>query len=274
MTFKNVIGLAMAAFSLTGFAAATNDSVQAAKELYALRAEVRSGPEASFALESAEMYERLAAAETDLEQKAELINRQSEALYWVGTHSPAAQSIAYHKKGFEVAQSLFSAEKKLSKEKLAEAHYLYGANLGKWGEPQSTMVKAENWPKLKASMDKIIALGQNATQDYGVHRILGRAYFKLPWPLGSNTDSVNHLKTAVNNTLAVVNGVTQKFSKHGTNNTFLAETLIAIGGDEELELAEEILKGYLAADLATLYPERLPENKEEVAIAKKLLESI
>jgi len=275
MTLKNVSSVLLSFLLTATYFANAADSVEEAANLYALRAEVRSGPETSFALEAAQMYERLGQVANTTQAMAELGIRQSEALYWVGTHSTNTnESIAVHKKAYEVAQSLFSLEGSISSETLAQAYYFYGANLGKWGEPQSSVVKAQNWPKLKAAMQKILDLKQDAVEDYGVHRILGRAYYKLPWPLGSNSDSLSELRMAFEPTRAVVNGVKQKFSRHGTNNVFLAETLIAIGGDDELDEAEEILRGFIAADQSTLYPERRPENEEEVLNAKNLLESL
>ena len=247
---------------------------KSAQNCFHLRGE-NQGRADSNAFKAAQIYEVLAEGAADKVEQAEYLVAQSEALFFYGVKRESTQEkINTHKKGYEAA---WKAKVNLEGEGLvdeqatllARALYFWGANFGKWGEPQSAAVKAQNWPKLKNQMERIISMGQAAVENYGANRILGRAFFKLPWPLGGDKKSYEKLIVAFNKTLDPATGI----STHSTNNLYLAETLISIDEDEELEQARMILTKMLEVG-TSMDPNRVPETAEDLVLAQELLDDL
>lgn len=241
-------------------------SVREAEELYS-----RRGEDVSFAAQAAEKYSALAESESDNVKKAELLVGASKSLYYVGTHTDSnLDKKKNHQEGLNIAVEArdLVADKadEAQKKAYALSLYWYGANLGKWAEANGVSSSLGKWPSLKSSMNTIRALGYKELEDYGSSRILGRAYYKLPWPLGSKKKAYSYLKEAVENTK---NG--HSVSVVGLNNLFFADVLVSVGKKDE---AKKLLEDFVAADAATLNPARVPENKEEQEEAKQMLERL
>lgn len=252
----------MLLFSLTSFA----QTMEEAKDLYAQR-----GADVSFAQQAADMYLNLAAGTEDKLSKATYLNEASNALYYVASQSNSTEDKKrIHTEGFNKASVAISLLRgttvETEKEQLALGLYRYGANLGKWGEANGVASSLSKWPNLKNTMESIIEMGMQKTEWFGANRILGRAYYKLPFPLGSKKKSYNYLKEAFDNTK---NG--NKVSVHGLNNLYLADLLVAIGKQDQ---AKKLLEAFVALDPETLCPERVPETKAEMEEAKAKLQTL
>jgi len=258
-----VLSLVLTTLSLSAFA----QSVEQAAELYAKR-----GQDASFAQQAADMYKTLASTSSDKFEKADLLSNAAKALFYVGTHtSNNGEKKSKHNDGMGAAieaKDLLNYNPSEEKEKLAlaTALYWYGANLGKWAEANGVASSLGRWPTLKNTMFKIRNLGQEKLEHYGANRILGRAYYKLPFPLGSKKKAYSYLSEAVKETKEG-----NKVSVLGLNNLYLADLLVAIG---KRSSAKELLQAFVEADAATLNPERVPETLEEQEEARKKLERL
>jgi hypothetical protein len=155
---------------------------------------------------------------------------------------------------------------------LARAHYWTGANMGKWGLANGILNSLRQWPELRETMGHIETLGAKDVESYGANRILGWAYFKLPFPLGDKSKSLELLSEAAKKTTDAAFGITN----HSTNLLYLAQILIARGDEAQ---AKELLTKFVAvgkdeATLAKYNDERIPETKEEIEEAKKILEKL
>ncbi|MFN8369714.1 MAG: hypothetical protein U0T83_03710 [Bacteriovoracaceae bacterium] len=227
-------------------------------------------------LKSADMYGELAAAETDSLKKVQLLNKQSEAIYFYGQNASIDNDlkISMHDKGAAVAQGgidLLAAGPGVSKnpafdEALAESYYFWGANKGKWAEARGIASSLSQWPNLKEAMENIIKLKKVQVQDFGAFRILGRAYYKLPWPLGDKELSLKYLKTA-NTKTAVAEG---DISINSTNVVYYADILIAKGLIAE---AKQVLSGLIAKN-DNYNPRRVPETIKDKKEAQNILSKL
>lgn len=252
----------MLLFSLSTFA----QTVQEAHDLYAQR-----GKDVSFAQQAADMFLTLADSTEDKLSKATYLNEASNALYYVASQATSKEDKKrIHTQGFNKASVAISLMRGTSVEaekvQLALGLYRYGANLGKWGEANGVASSLSKWPNLKSTMESILSMGMKKTEWYGANRILGRAYYKLPFPLGSKKKSYNFLKEAFDNTK---NG--NKVSIHGLNNLYLADLLIAIGKKEQ---AKKLLEAFVSLDAETLNPARIPETKAEMEEARVKLQDL
>lgn len=237
-------------------------TVQDANELYAQR-----GASATNALKAAQAYTAVANATTDKVEKATMFNEASKSYYFYGQAiNDKDHRKKYHTMGMDVAQKtidLLNAAKAEEKEQLAMGYYRYGSNQGKWAEANGIASSLGKWPSLKDYMKQVIKLGYKHLEAYGAYRILGRAYYKLPAPLGSNNKSLKYLEEAFNGTM---NG--NDISNYGLNVNFYAQTLIAM---KKKDQAKKILESFVKKDPETFNPSRVPETKEEIEEAKKIL---
>jgi hypothetical protein len=252
----------MLLFSVASFA----QSIEEANELYAQR-----GADVSFAQQAADMYLTLAQGTEEKLAKATYLNEASNALYYVAAMAESnVDKKRIHTEGFNKAAQaidlLRGTTVDAEKEALALGFYRYGANLGKWGEANGVAASLSKWPTLKNTMFSILNLGYKKIEWYGANRILGRAYYKLPFPLGSKKKAYNYLKEAFDNTKEG-----NKVSVHGLNNLYMADLLIAIGKKAQ---AKKLLETFVSLDAETLCPARVPETKMEMEEAKKKLETL
>lgn len=259
------------AFSVCSFAEETPAELEA-KTLYAKRSETVEG--IANAGQAAEAYKALADGEVaDMAKKATLLNKESQAAYYVGTQVKTdAEKIPVFLRAMKAADAAIVAmgdETKLDeagKEILALAYYYSGANLGKWAEANGIASSLGRWGELQDKMKKVIALKKEAVQAYGAFRILGRAYYKLPAPLGSNKKALVYLEKAFNETK-----MGNDISIHGLNVLFYADLLIAT--DRKAE-AKTILTSFVAKDANTFNPDRIPETRAEQKEAAEKLKDL
>jgi hypothetical protein len=228
------------------------------------------GEDLANAVESAEIYGQLAAESTDKGEKANLLYRQSEAIYYVGTQAQTKdEQEKIHNNGVLISEASIAllegqVDNADQKHTLTEALFFWGANKGKWGAARGVLASLGAIGPLKKTMNKILALNEKVEQ-YGANRILGRLYAKIPkiGYGGSNKKSLTHLKKAFENTLE--GGLV---SVHGTNNIFYAEILEETGDTAK---ACEILKEFSVQDPETLLDTRIPETAKEIEEAKTLM---
>ncbi len=259
-----ISSLFLLVFSLSAFS-----NTQTAEELYKAR-----GENTQNAFKAYEIYVKMAQSESNKDVKAEDFWHASQAVYYVGSKAvDNAEKKKFHQLGYEVAaKAVALLEGQLAtlnpaqKETLANSYYFYGANLGKWGEANGIASSLGRWPELQETMKKVIALKMAHVQDYGAYRILGRAFYKLPFPLGSNKKALKYLETAFDETK---NG--HDISHHGLNIIYYANVLIA---EDNKALAKTILTSFVSKDPMTFNVERIPETKDELIEAKEILKGL
>lgn len=260
-----LMGLLLTVFSVSNALA----NFQTAEELFKAR-----GENVQNAVKAYELYKDMATTESNEDTKAQTFWLASQAIYYVGSKATDnSDRKNYHQLGMDVAsKSIALLESKIStlnaaqKEVLANGYFWYGANLGKWGEANGVASSLGRWPELQETMKKIIALKMSHIQDYGAFRILGRAFYKLPFPLGSNKKALTYLEKAFEETK---NG--NDVSINGLNTVFYANVLIAEGQQSK---AKTILSAFIAKDAETFNVDRIPETKDEQAEAKELLKNL
>lgn len=280
-TLKGVLG-SLVLTSLLISSAAFTASIEEAQDLFSSRDYNPQG--IANAKSSADMYAQLASTTTDPGQKAELLTLQSASLYFVGDASTNnSEKIKYHLQGKDVALSAAAilekrhgeAKEEAFKETLARSYFWFGANMARWGEANGILSSLGQWPTVQRYMEYIIEMGQAHVEYYGANRVLGRAYYKLPFPLGSNRKSLAYLEEAFNQTLDDGGDV----SLHALNVIYYADTLIAIGGSANREKARQILTKFIEKTkdqeaIDQYNPDRIPETRREVGLAKDVLDRL
>ncbi len=271
---KNLI-LGLLLVSTSAFSA----SVDEAAQLYADRDRDAAG--IAKAQSAADMYGQLASEAADKTVKGTYLTAQSKAIYFVGSQNKDDDAKAsIHNKGKNIAKTamgLLAGNNAL----LAEATYQFGANLGKWGEAKGVTTSIGQWPTLKENMNNIIKkLKQPQVESYGAHRILGRAYYKIPKLLGgSKKKSHKYLKLAVAKTELTATKTSDKnrivISSYAINNVYLAETLIKLKKKTE---AKNLLTKFITFVETNGYEaynaDLVPETMDEIVNAKKILKDL
>ncbi|MBL6989959.1 MAG: hypothetical protein ISR65_09285 [Bacteriovoracaceae bacterium] len=234
----------------------------------------RRGEGVELAAQAADIYEALAQQETDVLKKADLYISMSDAVYFVGTRTadePQEAKLAVFQRGMDAAKEAFAllelepgvAKLEEYKTPLSRANYFFSANLGKWGETKGILVSLGQWPTLKKHLNYMIALDETV-ESYGVYRVLGRAYMKIPFE--SNQQGLDYMKKAYDNTLVTVSDIT--LSKNSTTVVYYLDLLMKLGNDDEtfcevFESFSDLVDG--GEELLQLYaPDRLPETKKDV----------
>ena len=269
MTMKTLTLSVLLAFSASSFAEILGEDVEQAQTLYALRGEDKAN-----ALAAADLYAKIAANAENAVDKATMLNAESQAIYYVGTQvKEDKDKKVYFQRGMDAADAgiklLVDNEATMddaTKNVYAISYYQYGANLGKWAEANGVASSLGRWPELERNMKKVMSLKQEAVVSFGAYRILGRAYYKLPAPIGSNKKAETFLKKAFDETK---NG--GDISNHGLNVLFYADLLIATDRKDD---AKVILESFVAKDATTLNPARIPETKQEQVEALEKLKDL
>lgn len=262
---KKLIAIATLILSLGALA----QNSQVADDLYA-----RRGENAEFAKQAAEKYEALAKEAKDKVIEGEMLNDASMAYYFYAqSKSDKEHRKTYHDKGVKIAEKSMKATANFGdnaelKMVHAMATYRKGSNLGKWAEANGIASSLGRWGELRDDMERVIDLGGKELESYGAYRILGRAYYKLPAPLGSKKKSFQYLNAAFKNTIGY-----KGISNYGLNVIFFAEIANKRGGEYK-DLAKKILKTFIDADPAEYNAARIPETKKEQAEAKEILRDL
>jgi hypothetical protein len=151
----------------------------------------------------------------------------------------------------------------------AEGYYFYGVALGRWAETNGIAAslgrKGELMDSMGATQMRETHAGEKgeAIDGYGPNRILGRVYFKLPFLAGgSKSKSLDNLKIAY-----------AQAPQYFMNGIYYAETLND-GNSNEKAQACAILHDIAAKSPEAGLLQRLPENREDIADAQKLLSQI
>ncbi|MBK27086.1 MAG: hypothetical protein CME70_23985 [Halobacteriovorax sp.] len=172
------------ASTLLGSLAASANTVEVAIDLYSKR-----GEDTQNAKKAADIYTALAADAADTVKKAELLVSKSEALYYFGVRqkSDSAKLKVFNEgleAGLEASKMLKGDES--NKSLRARALYFYGSNIGKWGLAKGGTEPLKLFKSvLKPKMGELISLDESV-EEYGVYRILGLAYVKVPGLLGGD----------------------------------------------------------------------------------------
>lgn len=263
---KNLFTILSLAFTLS----ANANTVEEARALFAKR-----GESVSNAQQAADIYSKLASTATGTE-KANLLLGEAEAIYYVGIKASSKNSkLALHERGYGVAEyanSLLKANN-ASNTELAISLYWYAANIGKWGEAKGILSSLKQWKQnMKPALLSLKDL-DDSVQDYGVYRILGLGYIKVPGE--SNSDGLEFLAKAYSETLKTMNvdGEEIEISYHVNNTVFLLEGLrktkkIEVAGIDYCDVYEsaEILWEAAQEDdsvLEAYNPKLVPETKVE-----------
>ncbi len=269
------------ALTLSFSAQAFEDSRKSADDLFAQREYSDAG--AQKAWDAAEMYARLTANAKSNEKNSLWISA-SRAYYFVGTFKKdKKQKIDVFQKGMDAALNLVKAYlpelkdqnlEAVAKEVLARvspnevlelsyALYYAGINLGSWAEANGVNQSLSKWPTLRNYMLMVQLLGHKQITHYGSSRVLGRAYYRLPVLAGGDKEKARkYLGEAFESTKQ------GNISVQGNNNVFYAELLYS---DKKRQDAIALLKAFVAANVDSLDPESIPENKAAQDLAKKLL---
>ncbi len=277
---KFLIAFAIA-MTLGSLAQAFEDSRKNADDLFAQRDLSEAG--AQKALAAAEMYERLTGT-AKASDKNSLWIGASRAYYFVGNlKNEKKDKIEIFQKGMDAVANVTKAYipelsqanlEAVSKDVLAKvnpnevlelAHALYYAsiNLGSWAEANGITQSLSKWPILRNYLMLVELLGHKQINKYGSSRVLGRAYFRLPVLAGGDKEKARkYLGEAFNETLQ------GNISTSGNNNVFYAELLYS---DKKRDEAKNLLKTFIAANVDSLDPESIPENKAAQEVAKKIL---
>lgn len=227
----------------------------------------------------ADLYKE-ATSGSDVLEQASLLIEQSKALYYFGDHSQNNDvKKNEHDLGMKVAEQAAQLLHKPGlptepKEEdyrtaIASAWYWHCANMGKWGLANGILNSLRQWPDLRKKTEYIYALGEEDVESYGAHRILARAYYSLPFPLGDNSKALELMQEANEQTL----DSTGEISSHSTNVIYYADVLIA---KNKKDLAKKILQKLIerSSNLEEYNEDRIPESKEDIEIAKRTLERL
>jgi hypothetical protein len=275
--------LVFSTFSLTVHA--VDYTLEDAHQIYSQRAPQGAGLEKS--RQSANMYGELfkEAVEMGLDDayQAQMKVYQAKAMYYFAEHT---QDLELKKSGHRLGWDYGIDAAKLlvvpgqttelkdpsNKRLLAESYYWQGANMGKWGLANGILNSLRQWPELRETMNYIKVLGEQDVEYYGANRILGWAYYKLPFPLGDKSMAFDLLKAAHDKTL----DSTGSISTHSTNVLYLAQVLIYNGEEAQArKILTKLVEMGSDVTTATRYnEERVPETLEEIEEAKALLEKI
>jgi hypothetical protein len=232
------------------------------------------------ALDAANLFYKAGQSESDMDQKVLCLTKSAEALYfYADNNSDNKIKIKYFLQAANYAmEAAKPLEAKPGKVKvagkeaaLATAYYWFGASKARWAEANGVLNSLTEWPTVKEYMNYIIKdLKQASLISYGANRILGKAYMKLPWPMGSKDWSYDYLKEAFDNTSA---NDPDGISNYGINVLFYAEILVEKG---DKDLAREILNILISkeSNLEAYNADRIPESKKEIREAKDLLKKI
>ena len=280
---KTLVLAAFALVSVTAQAATTQELETQAAAAYGARDYSQAG-RASCA-QAVQLYGQLVAQATDNAAKAKYSVQQAGASFFLGdsaqdnnekiqkfTDGMNESKLTLSLNGITDVKKVTDADianitKRASTEVqvIAEGLYVYGINLGQWGQANGVMQSLDKWPELRTTMELITKIGAKTLHEYGAYRTLGRGYFKIPALLGGDVAKAQkYLSTAVTGSLAPG----QVYSVNGYNNLFYVDLLKDQGQDAQ---GQKILQDFLKADPKTLLPGYEAETREAQRQAKDML---
>jgi tetratricopeptide (TPR) repeat protein len=157
----------------------------------------------------------------------------------------------YYEKGRGYAESLLKEDPQST-----PGHYWLGLNLAGLADVGGALEGRRLLPRLLEELQRSLA-GDEAYDQAGAHRALGRIYYEAPRPpfsVGDLDQSLEHLSAAA-----------RLAPECSTNHLYLAETLLRLGRTAE---ARRELEGVLTSPRAAWHAPGLKEDQQE---ARRLL---
>jgi len=183
-----------------------------------------------------------------------LLARLSRTCFILGDLSPAEERRRHYEKGLEYAERLLAQEPNS-----VAGHYWKAMHLSGLADIGTQLQGFKLLPQIMEELKRVLAQDE-AFEDAGAHRVLGRIYFKAPaWPIsvGDKKKSLQHLETAV-----------RLAPENSTNHLYLAETWLATGRKDE---ARTELEKVRQDGQHAFTPSRLEEDRRE---ARRLLKEM
>jgi len=209
---------------------------------------------ASPALDYQKAQQALALYEQLPSGSPQLLIQLARTCFILGDLAPENQRAGYYEKGLAYAERLIQEQPDG-----VAGHYWKALNLSGLADVGTRMEGFKLLPKIMEELKRVLVLDETYDQA-GVHRVLGRIYFKAPsWPIsvGDKQKSLQHLETAV-----------RLAPNHSTNHLYLAETLLDQGNKDQ---ARRELEKVLQDGQNGLHPQALREDRQE---ARRLLEEM
>jgi hypothetical protein len=180
-----------------------------------------------------------------------LLTSLARTCFVLGQLAPQEQRMAYYRQGQSYAETLLrEAPGKV------EGHYWLAMNLCGQADEGGKFLGRKLLPRIMEELRRSLALNE-AYDQAGAHRVLGRIYYEAPgWPLsvGDLEKSRQHLEATVRLAPAI-----------STNHLYLAETLMKLN---ETAAARQQLELVLRSRRAAVRPQDLEEDRAE---ARRLL---
>jgi tetratricopeptide (TPR) repeat protein len=180
-----------------------------------------------------------------------VLEQLARTCFIMGQLAPQKYSEGYYRKGRIYAEMLIHEDPNRT-----AGHYWVAINLCGWADAGGYMMGRRLLPQIIEELERALALDE-AYDQAGAHRVLGRIYFEAPgWPMsvGDLTKSLHHLQAAVR--LAPDNS---------TNHLFLAQTMYRL---HYPSLAQQQLEQVLRSTQHAIKPQDLEEDQRE---AQRLL---
>ena len=164
------------------------------------------------------------------------------------------QNMDYYRQGQSYAETLVREEPNR-----VEDHYWLAMNLCGQADAGGQLLGRKLLPRILEELKRSLALDE-AYDQAGAHRVLGRIYYEAPgWPLsvGDLKKSLQHLQAAVRLAPAI-----------STNHLYLAQTLLRL---QDNSAATQELQQVLKSTRGAVKPQDLEEDRQE---ARRLLGEI
>jgi tetratricopeptide (TPR) repeat protein len=183
-----------------------------------------------------------------------VLEQLARTCFILGQLAPQKYSEGYYRKGRVYAEMLIHEDSNRT-----GGHYWLALNLCGRAHACGYMMGRRLLPRIVQELQRALALDE-AYNQAGAHRLLGRIYFEAPaWPMsvGDLNKSLHHLQAAVR--LAPDNS---------TNHLFLAQTMYRL---HYRSLAQQQLEQVLKCTQYAIIPQDLEEDRHE---ARRLLEDM
>ncbi len=261
-----------------------SSTLEEAQSLYEKRGLDEQGLEN--ARKSADLYEEIIASSSNLsaEEMAMLLDKQSEALYFVGLvtqrNGDEKEAMKVYWKGYEVAlkavnllgdrpgdrKDPINPKNPAFGKTLAYSMYWELVNILRWGKLYGILQALTKWKEIGEPRIVDILRLDHTTMNYGVNRSAGKALISLPGkPKIQGRDAISFLEEAYTAGENTVNGIT--LSNNMATVTFYLEALRE--GKKTAEFCEiyKPLTSFMetATDetLNEMFPALVPEAKFE-----------
>ncbi|MGO8761646.1 MAG: TRAP transporter TatT component family protein [Desulfobaccales bacterium] len=180
-----------------------------------------------------------------------LLASLARTCFVLGQLAPEAQRMGYYRQGQSYAETLIREAPGR-----VEGYYWLAMNLCGQADEGGKLLGHKLLPRIMEELQRAVALDE-AYDQAGAHRVLGRIYYEAPgWPLsvGDMQKSLQHLKAAVRLSPAT-----------STNHLYLAQTLLRL--NEAMQARQELAQ-VLKSSRYAVKPQDLEEDRQE---ARRLL---